>query len=284
MASVTESIDSTGFRQNFTGDALEVRREFNVQFTAAEVTEGSNTDFVAQSLIPVVLGQVHPTITNAFCETIECRKQSDSNTVFRVVAIYKGNTFAPPDGNGGEETNQTFTLSTKAVPKLVYRIGAQVPTDGTPTDADIGGTAIDVNGKPTSIVAVESTVTVNMSLEIDTSSPANYISGIQGLVGKRNNATFLGASKGRLLYTGATVAKVSGSGANSIFKVSHTFAFDSEFHCKQVAESTDVRPSGVQLGKDVGNSTYEKNAFKVLFKQPFTEFSDFNALQIDISG
>lgn len=283
MASVTESIDSTGFRQNFTGDALEVRREFNVQFTAEEVAEGTNIDIVAQGLIPVVLGQVHPTVNNAFCETIECRKQSESNTVFRVIAIYKGNTFAPPDGGGGDESNQTFTLSAKAVPKLVYRIDATVPTDGTPNDADIGGTAIDVNGKPTSIVAVESVVTVNMSLTVDTSSPGNYISGIQTLVGSRNKSTFLGASKGRLLYTGATVAKVSGSGANSIFKVSHSFAFDSEFHCKQVAESTDVRPSGVQLGKDVGNSTYEKNAFKVLFKQPFTNFSDFNALGIDIS-
>ncbi len=284
MASVTESIESTGFRQNFTGDSLEVRREFDVVFTDAEVTQGSNVDSVAQTLVPVSLGQVHPTITNAFCETIECRKRSESNTIFRVVAIYKGNAFSPPDDGGDTDSNQTFTLSSKAVPKLVYRIGATVPQDGTPNDNDIGGTAIDINGKPTSIVAVESTVTVNMTLTIDTSSPGNYIAGIQGIIGSRNKDTFLGAAKGRLLYTGATVAKVSGSGANSIFKVAHSFAFDSEFHCKQVAESTDIRPSGVQLGKDVGNATYEKNAFKVLFKQPFTEFDDFNVLGIDISS
>jgi hypothetical protein len=168
------------------------------------------------------------------------------------------------------------------VPKLLYRVNPTVPTGGTPNGQDIGGTAIDINGKPTSVVTVQSTVSVTLSLNIDVASPDNYITGIQTLVGTRNSGAFLGASTGNLLYTGATVNKVSGSGAAALFKVTHSFAFDDQAHMVQVAESTDTRPSGVQLGKDVGNSTYEKNAFKVVFQQPFTGTSNFNSLGINI--
>jgi hypothetical protein len=279
MATISESVESTGTRQNFTGDALETRREFDVIFSDAEVTAGTNIDIVAQALVGVPLGSPHPTVAGAFCETIEVKKVSGSQNVFRVVCIYKGNSFTP---SGGGDVNQSFTLTAKAVPKLVYRVDPSVPQEGTPNDNDIGGTAIDINGKPTSVVTVQSNVSVTMSLNIDVTSPNNYIEGIQSLVGTRNSVNFLGASKGNLLYTGATVNKVSGVGAAALFKITHSFAFDDQAHMVQVAESTDVRPSGVQLGKDVGNATYEKNAFKVKLQQPFTETGNFNSLGINV--
>lgn len=279
MATITESIASTGTRQNFTGDALESRREFDVIFSDAEVDNGINIDIVAQALVGVPLGSPHPTIFGAFCETIEVKKVSGAQNVFRVVCIYKGNVFAP--GGGGDE-NQSFNLTAKAVPKLLYRVGASVPSSGTPNDNDIGGTAIDINGSPTSVVTVQSTVSVSLSLNVDVANPNNYITQIQGLVGSRNSGAFLGASAGNLLYTGATVSKVSGTGAAALFKVTHSFAYDDEKHMVQVAESTDVRPSGVQLGKDVGNATYEKNAFKVKLEQPFPGTSNFSSLGINI--
>ena len=78
--------------------------------------------------------------------------------------------------------------------------------------------------------------------------------------------------------------KISGSGAQTLVSVQHQFDYDDEAHLVQVAESTDLRPSGVQLGKDVGASAYSLNAFKVAFVQPFPSTSNFTALGIDISG
>tara|TARA_Y100001937_G_scaffold123909_1_gene187677 strand:- start:5574 stop:6437 length:864 start_codon:yes stop_codon:yes gene_type:complete len=287
MTEIQETKDSTGYQVNFTGDALQLTRVFDVVFRQSDADSGRARDDVAISLITQrigPLGHPHPFMPTAFAETFNCRRVDGTTRVFKVTITYKGNQFdGPPDDPA---TGQTFSLSSTVVAKDVYRVGGTVPKGGNPSSgaADIGGTAIDILGTPTSIAVVRSTVTVNMTGTVDLGAPGNYIAGIQGLIGTRNNGTFLGAAPGNLLYKGASVNKISGSGAQTLVSVQHTFDYDDEAHLVQVAESTDLRPSGVQLGKDVGVSAYKLNAFKVAFVQPFPSTSNFSKLGINISG
>jgi hypothetical protein len=286
VTEIQETKDSTGYQVNFTGDALQLTRVFDVVFRTTDADAGRARDDVAISLITQrvgPLGHPHPFMPTAFAETFNCRRVDGSTRVFRVTITYKGNVFdGPPDDPAA---GQTFSLSSTVVAKDVYRVGGTIPQGGNPSGSpDIGGTAIDILGTPTSIAVVRSTVTVNMTGTVDLGAPGNYIAGIQGLIGTRNNALFLGAAPGNLLYKGASVNKISGSGAQTLVSVQHTFDYDDEAHLVQVAESTDLRPSGVQLGKDVGVSAYSLNAYKVAFVQPFPTTSNFKALGINISG
>jgi hypothetical protein len=287
MTTVQESKESTGYQVNFTGDALQLTRVFDVIFTEADADSGRARDDVAIRQVATEvgpLGHPHPFMSTAFAETFNCRRADQSRTVFRVTITYKGNQFDGPPDDPAE--GQTFSMSSTVVAKDVYRVGADVPSGGNPDSSapDIGGTAIDILGTPTSIAVVRSTVTVNMTGTVDLGAPGNYIAGIQGLIGTRNKGSFLGAAEGNLLYKGASVNKISGSGAQTLVSVQHTFDYDSEAHLVQVAESTDLRPSGVQLGKDVGVSAFKLNAYKVAYVQPFPTTSNFNALGINISG
>lgn len=287
MTEIRETKDSTGYQVNFSGDALQLTRVFDVVFRESDADSGRARDDVAISVVNNnvgPLGHPHPYMPTAYAETFNCRRVDGSRTVFRVTITYKGNVFdGPPDDPAA---GQTFSLSSTVVAKDVYRVGGTVPQGGNPSSgaADIGGTAIDILGTPTSIAVVRSTVTVNMTATVDLGSPGNYIAGIQGLIGTRNNGLFLGAAAGNLLYKGASVNKISGTGAQTLVSVQHTFDYDDEAHLVQVAESTDLRPSGVQLGKDVGVSAYSLNAYKVAYVQPFPSTSNFTALGIDISG
>ena len=278
-----ESAESGGSTLTFSGQSTELRRIFIVTFKKSDLEGGKANDVNAFRLVNIPLGTPHPQIAYAFLERYEVSPIKNGAGARKVTLVYKTDTIVlpPDDPDGG---NQSFTLSGTAKPKLIYRRNFDVPQAGAEQLTDIGGDAYDVQGEPTSFVDVQPEVNVTLSVIVDVTVPGNYLSTSLDLVGQRNNATFFGAPKGFLLFAGTSTNKVSGVGSQSVFEISHRFVFDNEAHLVQVPKSTDLRASGVQLGKDVNNATYANNAFEVTLRQPFPVLGDFDALGINIGG
>lgn len=278
-----ESAESGGSTFTFTGQSTELRRVFIVTFKSTDLEAGRATDTIAFRTVNIPLGTPHPEIGYAFLERYEVQPIKNGAGARKVTLVYKTDTVVlPPDSPDGG--NQSFTLSGTAKPKLVYRRNFTVPDNGAEKLTDIGGDAYDVQGEPTSFVDVQPEVNVTASVIVDVTVPGNYLSSSLTLVGTRNSATFFGAPAGYLLFAGTSSNKVSGVGAQSVFEVTHRFVYDNEAHLVQVPKSTDLRASGVQLGKDVNNATYANNAYEVTLRQPFPVLGNFDALGINIGG
>ena len=278
-----ESAESGGSTLTFTGQSTELRRIFIVTFKTADLEAGRATDVNAFRLVNIPLGSAHPEIAYAFLERYEVAPIKSGAGARKVTLVYKTDTVVlpPDDPDGG---NQSFTLSGTAKPKNIYRREFEVPDAGAEKLTDCGGNAFDVQGEPTTFVDVQPEVNVTLSVIVDVTIPGNYLSSSLTLVGTRNKATFFGAAPGYLLFVGTSSSKVSGVGPQSVFEVTHRFIYDNEAHLVQVPKSTDLRASGVQLGKDVNNATYANNAFEVTLRQPFPVLGDFDGLGINIGG
>ncbi len=146
-----------------------------------------------------------------------------------------------------------------------WRAGATIAANlNTPTETDIAGTAIDANGEPVSTMRrkQEMTFTVRLaSASIDKTT-------ILGLIGKRNSATFLGATAGYVLFHGFRQSRVG----PDLYDVTYVFTWDEWAHLRQVPDRDADRET------KRGTGGYANKAYPVYWKQPFPGTGNFSTL------
>ena len=142
-----------------------------------------------------------------------------------------------------------------------WRINPIPPDDGIPTEQiDIRGTPIDLAGNPISVARNRMDLTLTETLAV----PA--FSTYRSMRFKRNDATFKGVVKGKLLYLGAQVRRTG----TSVYQVQHTFAEDDMYHLQQ---QPIVDQDGDPILRENG-----KHAETVYFIQPFPKLGTFGDL------
>ena len=169
-----------------------------------------------------------------------------------------------------ELADAEFTATESSVaPQVVdaWRSGAAVAANlDAPGDGDIGGTKVDVGGEPISAIQSQQTLSVT---NVTSASPDMAI--IRGLVGKRNNALWLGAAVGYVVFRGASARRI----ALERWETSYEFVFDSSAHLRQaVGRDVDGKPI---LDAAVANVTH---ATLVMWRQPFPATGDFTTLNL----
>lgn len=297
MPTVTESKDSTGLKESFGGSTTSKTRVKIVQFTADEVNIA--TDVSASFYSGFVLGVPDSEMPNLYCQNVDTLRDTDNPMVFRVTATFAANQF---DGGGdgpdiGGAVFQDWNVSSKAVPKLVYRLPGttQIPQFGDPDPnldlQDIEGTPYDIKGERKSVLDVQPQVSVTVRREVSISSPGNYIASVLSAVGTRNSRVFLGASVGQLLLSNISTRRVVTNQSTKTYDITFSFVFDREYHLAQVATNTDKRPGGILLGKDdedldcpnpSTSPNYCEHAYPVTYVQPFPNKFNFGSLGINI--
>lgn len=144
----------------------------------------------------------------------------------------------------------------------VWRTGVTLPADGDPTTSDIEGDGVDEGGEP-----ISKPVHVIQAKFSKIFDGRPDISTYTALTGKRNNAAWLGAATGTLVFAGATVERTD----LSLYRVSFTVHWDRNFHLHQIAKKdTDGEIKIAESG------TYEGKAEEVYFRQPFDEDGNFD--------
>lgn len=148
----------------------------------------------------------------------------------------------------------------------VYRMGASFPASvNAPGDNDIGGTPMDACGEPVSAPLFQQELTlVNIK-------STNQASLIIGEIGKRNSGSFLGASDGYVLFTGASSRRVG----VAKYEITYKFLWDGAKHLRQIA----ARDVDGQPLLTVG-AAYQASASTVYARQPFPSTSTFSSLSL----
>jgi hypothetical protein len=127
---------------------------------------------------------------------------------------------------------------------------------------DIGGTPIDIAGKPVSLSIFQQTV--------DVRSPfANQpdFDRIRTLTNQRNDSVWMGFPRGVLLYLGAQATASSGN----IWTTTHKFAADPIYHARQIARRDS---DGKVLQKKFEGVEYTQ-AKEVYWVQKFPKLGNF---------
>lgn len=172
--------------------------------------------------------------------------QQQVNQIIRVVPVFRTGDFTPlriPDfGNvPGSDAGGPILL-----------------------DTDILGDVVDVAGKPTSTIRHTESLDLTVFFNTATGQPDYQTFGM--LAGSRNNAEYLNASRGTLLYLGA----ISRTFRNFVIAITHKFLWDELYHLVQVPERDSW---GWAKLEQLGGFTY-KTSSGVFWRQPFPE-ADF---------
>lgn len=168
-------------------------------------------------------------------------------------------TWSTPTNQAPADTSANYSASVGGTFVDVWRTGVTLPTSGTPSGTDIGGTKVDSAGVPVSTFITQSTISRIRQL-----ATVPWTS-IWGAVGKRNSDAFDGAAIGQLLFKGVQVSMVQ----SGLFQVTYEFMGDQHLHLRQVCtREADQKPKG--------DGTFQ--ALEVKFIQPFPSTTSFSTL------
>jgi len=179
-------------------------------------------------------------------------------------------------------TDQTdFCQCTRATvvrSTALYRKGAALASDGTVTfsgASDIGGTKVDCNGKAKAYDVPQQLVTIETQYDrtLPSGSPAAepLWSVYTSYVGTRNDATFLGAPKGSMLYQGFQTAPID----SNYYRMSHTFLYDAWYHLEQIPAPNPTGEPILVAGVTIGGFPILQ-VDKVVYLQKYDTFTNFN--------
>lgn len=179
-------------------------------------------------------------------------------------------------------TDQTdFCQCTRATvvrSTALYRKGAALAADGTVTFSgagDIGGTKVDSNGKAKAYDVPQQLVTIETQYDrtLPQSAPAAepLWSVYTSYVGTRNDATFLGAPKGSMLYQGFQTAPID----SNYYRMSHTFLYDAWYHLEQIPAPNPTGEPILVAGVTIGGFPILQ-VDKVVYLQKYDSFTNFN--------
>jgi hypothetical protein len=161
----------------------------------------------------------------------------------------------------------------------MYRKSPTFPTNGTVTFSgagDIGGTAVDTNGKPKVYDVPQQLVTIETQYDrtLPQGSPAAepLWSVYTSYVGNRNSAVFLGFPIGTLLYQGFQTAP-----EDNYYRMSHTFLYDAWYHLEQIPAPNPTGEPVLVAGVTIGGIPILQ-VDKVVFLQRYDTLSAFSGI------
>jgi hypothetical protein len=169
------------------------------------------------------------------------------------------------------------TRSTSIRQAALYRSGATLPTNGTPSGfTDIAGTAVDLNGNPREYEVPQTLVSVEVwwdrTLPSGTPAAEPAYSTYSSTVGKRNNATFIGYPQGSLLYRGFQAAPI-----DNYYRITHTFLHDEWYHLEQIPAPNPTGQPVLVPGATYG-SFQVLQADEIFWYQKYTSTAAFSSL------
>ena len=210
--------------------------------------------------------------------TFDIGKMSESPRMWRVVAHYRSKTSGTlvsvttrPTSTGYRTLSGSLTAQFEDRWRSNESNTIAYPQHFTPAipGADIGGLKIDFVGKPLSMLVFKQALTIQI---VDGTIPNLGESGIGGQIGMRNDADFLGAPAGKVVFKGATFERVPDVHR---FTISYEFELSGEGHLIQY-------PILDLAGRPILNT--DGNAATVLFRQPFPKRTNFMALSQHFAG
>lgn len=216
-------------------------------------------------------GDSHPDFRGLIAKDFTVKKVAGHSDLWEVTWSYEMVTssfLSPPVQEIQELPNEVgyveLSSEIRAEFVLAFRDTPTLPEEGDPNnlgdpEEDIGGTAVDAGGNPTSVIKriqeLTLTETVNVP-DFDTYGKFRF---------RRNSQPFEGGATGKIVYRGASVRR---TGVN-VFVVSHSFVLDEAFHLVQ-------QPVVDQEGSPIlGPDGHAANVYHI---QPFLETADFNAI------
>jgi hypothetical protein len=204
-------------------------------------------------------------------------KMPENARCWRVTARYKPReegTTVTTDLRPNEVGYRTVSGSLRATFQDLWRDNSSTeityPTNYIPgLTTDISGTKIDFIGRALSTQIFQQTLTIDIT---DGEIPNMGDDGVAGMIGTRNDAIFLGAATGQVVFMGCNFTRVPDVHR---FSISYEFLFDSQGHLIQYP----LLDSG---GRPALDAT--QNAEQVMFRQPFPLLSNFMTLSQYFSG
>lgn len=200
-----------------------------------------------------------------FATAFSIKHLPDTRGVWEVVFTYEN--AEPAERLPNEEGYTQITIDYAAEFRDVWRLQPNIPTNGTQTGANCGGTPIDKAGVPLSVLVRMSDITITETVSAF-SFPDRSIK-IRQARGRRNLTPFQGAPIGQVLYAGATANRIG----LEKFSISHRFRQDENFHMIQSPRRNQL--GNVQTSPDTEGLD---RATWVDLVQPFPGFADFNLL------
>lgn len=236
----------------------------DVSMTETWVVTNVTTAAAAAAAVGYTPGNTAATVSspyhsvNGICRSVSVKSVADSvGKVWEVTASF-----------GTEQSESAYTAFSSDISGAyvdAWRT-TSIPSGGTPTEDDIGGTGIDSAGEPVSrfIWQTNMQITRRYGSGGITAAMNNAWAGL----GKRNSGTFEGAASGQLLFKGFKVQSIG----KCRWEISYDFVGDEWYHLRQVPKrETDGR---VQLS----NSTDNPKALFVRWYQPFVNTTSFSSL------
>jgi hypothetical protein len=181
--------------------------------------------------------------------------------------------------NEGQPEFVAIEYSVQGEPVDIWRQGATTPANKSiPTEQDIGGTRVDSGGEPVSTFNNVARVTVRNVIVGRPTPPLSFLN-------KRNSNSFsigpYSFPAHTVLFTGCNISRVG----SSKYEVVYSFAYDSNFHLRQIAQRNadngEVVKGGIGstcadppvLVARAGNKT--SHAVCVYWRQPFPDTTTF---------
>jgi len=247
--------------------------------TSAGKSTGSRTFIVWDDADPISLpseielgknnlpgyGDLFPGSTELFLSSYNIEHIPDSTKTWKVTFNYETGDptgVSPPSQLGYLQVSMEYQM----VPRELYRTGGNTQ-NGSPNDNDIGGTPIDSGGSPTTVFVPLHILTIEETVSSVTIPSRSQI--IRYLAGTRNMNAFYGASRGTLLYEGASARRIS----IATYSIVHRFSYDEAYHMIQVPRKN---PSGkVDLEFSSAKGSW---AGYVRYIQPFTLLGNFSSI------
>lgn len=259
---------------------LSSSREFIV-YDDVTPTNFSRPDQVV-NIFGVTAGDTMPTYWEQFPNIPELRaidygglRQEDGNPFLWRITWNYSRVNAPGPGGflpgqpGYWEYNYSATVEVEDAwrdnPGLVFPDGGVIVNPS----AGVGGVSIDSCGEPGSAFRMVQNLDITEVVEGQYTPAASFT-----FLKKRNNNTFLGASKGRLVYAGIVASSRVDTG---IFSITHRMVWDEWFHMRQRVKRSS---SGEPYKKTIDGvpTTTDWVAEAVTWYQPFPSLANFDSI------
>jgi len=230
----------------------------------------------------VVRGNPHPDDSECFAHTVSVSQVPKSGGAVDVTWKYLANQFGivgdgqGDDGAGDTQTPETGIMSMSVGQVLLteWREDAELPSGGDLGSMmgtwDIGGWAIDKRG----VGASRAHIIVPISVTIETPYLPN-IANIRALTGRRNNTSFIGGNRGKVLYKGTSGMNRNRQG---IWTSVHQFQWDDNYHLRQFPDRD--YDNKIMIGDET--TDYDTKAHKVFWYQPFPVLGNFGVLGLNV--
>jgi len=225
-------------------------------------------------------GDVYPNIPELMAVDYSNLRQEEGNPyLWRITWNYMRSTGAPPGPNPGEPGYWEYSYSATCETEDAWRMASEqkplwFPAGGEITGVfgpvtDIRGVSIDSGGDPGSTLRMVQNLDITEVVAGQYTPAASFT-----FLKKRNNNTFLGAQKGRLVYAGIMASMRIDVG---IFSIRHRLVWDEWFHLRQRPRRLPSgEPSRYVDPDDPDAVGWVADA--VYWYQPFPTLANFDAI------